>query len=402
MKLPPGYLKMGHRLSPVQEGDSVTSGPTNKVCRLLKSLYGLKQAPRQWFAKLSTALKDFSFIQSKSSYSLFTKIEDTVITTVLVYVDDLLIAGNDMKSIEAVKLFLSSQFHMKDLGDIRYFLGIEVDRTTDGIFLSQKKSLHDLLAEYNMTHRKPLKLPMDSHLKLTESVGDPLPEPVAYQKLVGKLIYLTLTRPDIAFPIHVLSKFMHKPTTVHFRAAKRRLRYLSGSPSQGILLASHSKAQLTAFCDSDWAGCPNTRRSTSGFCVLLVMSPISWKSKNQSVVARSTAEAEYRSMAQAVCEVMWLKQLLKDLGIKHLPTSPIHCDNQAALAISANPVHHEKTKHVDIDCHFIRDKATEGRIKPTYIPSSHQLADVLTKQLSVSQHQSLLSKLGVCSPPLSA
>lgn len=195
---------------------------------------------------------------------------------------------------------------------------------------------------------------------------------------------------------------MHNPTSAHLQAAKRVLRYLSGSPNQGILLASSSAAQLSAYCDSDWAGCPVTRRSTSGFCVMLGHSPISWKSKRQSVVARSSAEAEYRSMALTVCEVMWLKQLLKDLGLSNMKSVPLFCDNQAALAISANPVHHEKTKHVAIDCHFIRDQAQAGLVQPTYIPTSKQLADVFTKQLSVTQHQALLGKLGVSPPPLSA
>lgn len=173
------------------------------------------------------------------------------------------------------------------------------------------------------------------------------------------------------------------------------LRYLAGSQDQGILLASKSGAQLKAFCDSDWAGCPNTMKSTSGFCILLGKSPIAWKSKKQTVVARSTAEAEYRSMAMAICEVTWVKGLLKELGIKNLGSTPILCDNQAALAIAANPVHHDKTKHVEIDCHFIRDKVAEGQVTPTYVPTTEQVADVLTKILTTEQHRQLLVKLGV-------
>lgn len=192
---------------------------------------------------------------------------------------------------------------------------------------------------------------------------------------------------------------MHKPTTVHYQSAKRVLRYLSGSMNQGILLANQSNVKLSAFCDSDWAGCPNTRRSTSGFCLLLGKSPISWKSKRQSVVARSTAEAEYRSLAFTVCEVLWMKQLLKDLGLKQLEPTLVHCDNQAALAIAANLVHIEKTKHVEIDYHFVRDKAKEGVIAPTYVQSSQQIADIFTKILPVHQHQLLMSKLGVQAPP---
>ena len=404
MKFPPGYSGHGSRLQVQSQGENVsnTAQPTS-VCRLLKSLYGLKQAPRQWFAKLSNALKSNNFIQSKSDYSLFTKHETGNFTTILVYVDDLVIAGNNMQGITQAKEFLSSQFHMKDMGELRYFLGIEVDRMKGGIFLSQKKYVLDLLQEYGLKNCRTLRLPMDTHLKLTSETGDTLSHPEEYQKLVGKLIYLTLTRPDIAYTVHVLSKFMHNPTTVHLQASKRVLRYLAGAPGQGILLANHSQAKLSAYCDSDWAGCPSTRRSTTGFCILLGGSPISWKSKRQSVVARSTAEAEYRSIAMTVCEVMWLKQLLKDLGVKHLGSTPLHCDNQAALAIATNPVHHEKTKHVDIDCHFIRDTTNAGIITPVYIPSKHQIADVFTKVLPTKQHNSILHKLGVqYHPSLSA
>ena len=396
MKMPPGYTKPGDRIQVVSEGESLTNltKPTH-VCKLTKSLYGLKQAPRQWFSKLCSALKDHGFQQSKCDYSLFTKITQGRLTTILIYVDDLLLTGTDIQDIEDVKQFLSALFHMKDMGELKYFLGIEVDRSNQGMFLSQRKYIQDLLKEYNLLHCRPLKLPMDSHLKLTTDAGEALSSAEPYQKLIGKLIYLTITRPDIAYTVHVLSQFMHQPTSVHYQAAIRVLRYLAGSKEQGILLASQTNAQLTAFCDSDWAGCPVTRRSTSGFCVLLGSSPISWKAKRQSVVARSSAEAEYRSMALTVCEVMWLRQLLKDLGINHSSGTPICCDNQAALAIAANPVHHEKTKHVDIDCHFIRDKAVEGVISPTYVSSANQLADIFTKCLPVTQHQTLLHKMGV-------
>ena len=399
MKFPPGYKGVGFRFNTEFQGEHQDlSRFQNKVLRLLKTLYGLRQSPRLWFEKLSLALKSDGFKQSKADSTLFTKQEGSNFTAVLAYVDDLLITGNCMPAIDETKQFLNSQFKMKDLGELRYFLGIEVDRNDQGIFLSQKKYICDILDEYKMTQCKPLKLPMDTHVKLISTAGEPLSHPEEYQKLVGKLIYLTITRPDIAFTVHVLSQFMHSPTSAHFQAAKRVLRYLSGSKDQGILLASSSAAELQAYCDSDWAGCPNTRRSTTGYCIVLGKSPIAWKSKKQSVVARSTAEAEYRSLAMTVCEVLWVKQLLKDLGLTHLGSTTIFCDNKSALAIAANPVHHEKTKHVEIDCHFIREQAVEGNINPTYVPTTEQVADVFTKILTVGQHQILLNKLGVNVP----
>lgn len=211
---------------------------------------------------------------------------------------------------------------------------------------------------------------------------------------MGKLIYLTITRPDICFTVQLLSQFMQTPTTVHLQAAKRLLRYLVGSASQGILLASSSAAQLTAFCDSDWASCPTTRRSTTGYCIFLGDSPISWKAKKQQTVARSSAEAEYRAMALTTCEVTWLTALLKDLGLKQLPPTIIKCDNKAALAIAANPVLHERTKHVEIDCHTVRDQVKAGNILLQHTSSSDQTADILTKVLPVTQHQQHVGKLG--------
>ena len=280
MRLPPGYKGEGFRfdLTP-DKNHFVDTQPNVKVCRLIKTLYGLKQAPSEWFDKLSSVLKRVDFIQSNADSSLFIKQKDGVFTAILAYVDDLILTGNNLEAIEDAKQFLNSQFKMKDLGELRYFLGIEVDGSSKGIFLSQRKYTTDLLKEYNLLDCKPLRLPMDTHVKLLSSAGNPLPHPEDYQRIVGKLIYLTFTRPDIAFTVHVLSQFMHSPTSVHFQAAKRVLRYLDGSREQGILLASDSVAELQAYCDSDWAGCPNTRKSTSGFCLLLGQSPITWKSK---------------------------------------------------------------------------------------------------------------------------
>lgn len=184
--------------------------PANKVCRLLKSLYGLKQAPRQWFAKLrSVVLMKNGFTQSRNDYSLFTRVNESSFVAILAYVDNLILTGNDMKAISQAKSFLHKEFKMKDLGNLSYFLGIEVDRTDQGIFLSQKKYIRDLLDQYAINGCRTLKFPMDTHVKLLSTASTLLPHPEIYQRLIGKLIYLTLTRPDIAYTVHVLSQFMH-------------------------------------------------------------------------------------------------------------------------------------------------------------------------------------------------
>lgn len=394
MKLPRGYKKQGSRIS-IGDLSSQNDGDEQLVCRLKKSLYGLRQASRNWHHKLAITLVSIGFRHSKADYSLYSEVTEETITLVLIYADDLLISGNCLASIEKLKKRLSQAFHMKDMGPVSYFLGLEIDRSASGFFVSQKKYVTDMIKEFGMAGATPLKLPMDANLVLTPDKGVLLPDPQPYQRLLGKLIYLTITRPDLSFPVHNLAQFMQAPTNVHMQAAKRILRYLLGTSDQGILLASSSAAQLTAYCDSDWARCPTTRKSTTGYCVLLGTSPISWKTKKQSIVARSTAEAEYRAMALTCCEVTWLSSLLKDLGLLDLPPTLIKSDNQAALSIAANPVAHERTKHIEIDCHYIRDKITAGEIITAHVPSHSQLADVLTKPLTIKQHNYLLRKIGV-------
>ena len=367
MKLPLGYGGLGTRIVQGMTPGKTLTKP-ELVCRLKKSLYGLRQAPRQWNKKLTVTLLNIGYIQSKSDYSLFSKTSGQTITLVLVYVDDLLIAGNNCAAISDLKLMLSQVFHMKDLGTVRYFLGIEIDRSASGLFISQKKYVTDLLKQHDLLAVTPLKVPLDAHLKLSPNQGQALTNPHPYQQLLGKLIYLTVTRPDINYDVHTLAQFMHSPTDVHLQAARRLLRYLAGTRDQGLLLASSSAAELTAYFDSDWASCPFTRRSTTGFCLLLGKSLISWKSKKQNVVARSSAEAEYRAMAHTACELTWMAALLKDMGVQ-IPTAVLHCDNVAAISIAANPVQHERTKHIELDCHYIRDKVHSGDIITKYVPS---------------------------------
>lgn len=290
MKMPQGYTHSGCRIQPISDLTGKKSHST-LVCKLKKSLYGLKQAPRNWFDKLSYTLLNSSFQQSRSEYSLFLKHSNSSVLVVLVYVDDLLICGSSLGDIDDLKFMLSSTFNMKDLGPLRYFLGVKIDRTEAGFLISQQKYVLDLLKEHHMLSVKPVSLPMDTHVKLTSDNGDPISDLTAYQRLMGKLIYLTITQPHIAFTVHTLSQYMNRPTTVHIQAAKRLLRYLAGSTSQGILLASSSVAKLKAYSDNDLAGCPNTRKSTTGYCIFFGHSPISWKSKKQNVVARSSAEA---------------------------------------------------------------------------------------------------------------
>ncbi|KAJ4790588.1 Retroelement pol polyprotein-like [Rhynchospora pubera] len=299
MRMPPGF----------------GSSHPAKVCRLKKSLYGLRQAPRMWFSKLTAALEGYGFAQSRADYSLFVYNKGDVFLTVLVYVDDLVIAGNNTDAINHFKQYLCATFHMKDLGQLKYFLGIEIARGPVGLFLSQRKYSLDIIAECGLLGAKPAMTPLEHNHNLAKATGDEMKDPEKYRRLVGRLIYLTITRPELCYAVHTLAQFMHAPLQIHYAAAVRVVRYLKKNPGQEIVLRADNDLQLYGYCDSDWASCPITRRSLTGYFVLLGDSPISWKTKKQHTVSRSSAEAGYRSMASLTCELTWLKSILSFLGV---------------------------------------------------------------------------------------
>jgi hypothetical protein len=245
MKLPQGYIVKGE----------------NKVCKLTKSLYGVKQASRQWFAKFSSTLINHGFLQSKSDYSLFTRSQGTIFIALLVYVDDIVQASNDADVITQLISFLNNQFKLKDLGDLKFFLGLEVARTSKGISLCQRKYTLEILEDTGLLAAKPSKFPMKSNLKLSTSNGDLHADPASYRRLVGRLLYFTITRPNISYSVQILSQFIANTRQPHMDAATRVLRYLKSSPGQGFFYSSSSVSHLKAFCDSDWADCLDTRRS---------------------------------------------------------------------------------------------------------------------------------------------
>jgi hypothetical protein len=312
----------------------------------------------------------------------------------LIYVDDILITGNDPVRIATTKQFLHNHFHLKDLGILKYFFGIEVSASKKGIFISQRKYAQEIIADAGLLGAAPINTPMERGLKLSDK-GTLLKEPNCYRRPIGILIYLTVSRPDITYAVHVLSRFMQQPRKLHMEAALRVVCYLKKAPGQGLFFFSNSDFRLRAYCDSDWAGCPLTRRSTTGYCVFLGSSLITWRSKRQKTVSLSSAEAEYRAMTGACCELTWFRHLLRDLGISHQESALLYCDNKAALHIAANPVFHERTRHIEMDCHFIRDKIQDGSVTTRHVDSAHQLADILTKPLGKEIFVPMVHKLGV-------
>jgi len=379
MEIPPGFA------------NSQTVG---KVCRLKKSLYGLKQSPRAWFDRFRRAVCDMGYTQCNGDHTVFYKHRKTFITIMAVYVDDIVITGDDVEEIKCLKENLGRAFEVKDLGPLRYFLGIEIARSPKGIVLSQRKYVLDLLTETGMLGCRPCSTPIDKNYQASARSGDPVNRET-YQRLVGRLIYLCHTRPDISYAVSVVSRYMHDPRTGHMEVVYRILRYLKGTPGRGLWFRKNGHLDLEGYCDADWASNKDDRRSTSGYCVFVGGNLVSWRSKKQAVVARSTAEAEYRAMALSVCEMMWLKGLLKELRLLRNETMTLHCDNVAAINIANNPVQFDRTKHVEIDRFFIKEKLDSGVLKLGYVRSRSQLADCFTKGLGPSENELSCNKMGM-------
>ena len=236
--------------------------------------------------------------------------------------------------------------------------------------------------------------PTERGLKLSDK-GDLLKDPGHYRWLLGRLIYLTVSRPNITYYVHVLSRFMHQPCKLHMEAALRVVRYLKNAPGQGLFFSSNSVFRLRAYCDSDCAGCPITRRSTTCYCVFLGPSLVSCRSKRQKTMSLSLAEAEYRAMTGGCYELTWLRYLLQDLRVLHPEPALLYCDNKSSLHIAANPVFHERTRHIEMDCHYIQDNIQDGSVATRFVNSTNQLVDVLTKALGKDVFNSRIYKLGV-------
>lgn len=357
---------------------------SKRVCKLKKALYGLKQSPRVWYQTLATFLTSLGYTPLDSDFNVFTKNG----TLLAIYVDDLIITGPSSTHIATLKHALSDHFHMANLGPCIYYLGMVIsrDRPHRKLTLSQTAYIEKVLKDHSMFDCKPMDTPMatDSSLRKAEDGYQASAElRHHYQSAVGSLMYIMLgTRPDLAFAISVVSRYGSNPTEEHWKAVKRIFRYLKGTSNMRLTFQGPIQA-LTGYTDSDWAGDKDTRRSTSGYVFTLGSAPISWSSKRQPTVALSTCEAEYSGQTQAAKEAIWLKSLLSQLtgDDQYLKSVVIYGDNQGAIALAKNPRFHARTKHIDIQTHYIRDSIATKQVALEYVPTENQIADGLTKPL---------------------
>jgi hypothetical protein len=375
----------------VEQPPGYELGEPGMSLKLNKSLYGLKQAPRCWHQRLHQELLAMDFKVSEADPGLYISTDPKVTAYILVYVDDLALAtkGADAKS--KIKTSLLKVFDGRDLGPINSYLGISVqrDRSAKSITISHQRMVNDLVSKYGLEDSNPRRLPLSAS-SLVGTSEEPLDLKLfPYRQLVGSLMHLAVTvRPDISYAVGALARHMAAPTSTHWLAAKGVLRYLAGTPSLGITFggSGDTSLELQGYCDADYAGDTDTRKSTTGYVFLLNSGAVSWQSKRQPTVAASTTEAEYMAAASAIKEALWLRKLLSDLQLGS-GTISIFADNQSAIKLLRNPIITGRAKHIDVMHHFARERVLRKEVKVSYISTDAMLADVFTKVLSIAKHQ---------------
>uniref|UniRef100_I1QWR4 Reverse transcriptase Ty1/copia-type domain-containing protein n=1 Tax=Oryza glaberrima TaxID=4538 RepID=I1QWR4_ORYGL len=289
---------------------------------------------------------------------------------------------------------MTKRFEMSMMGELKFFLGLQIKQLKEGIFICQTKYLKDMLKKFGMENAKPIHTPMPSngHLDLNEQGKDV--DQKVYRSIIGSLLYLCASRPDIMLNVCMCARFQAAPKECHFVAVKRILRYLVHTPNLGLWYPKGARFDLIGYADADYAGCKVDRKSTSGTCQFLGRSLVSWSSKKQNSVALSTAEAEYVSAGSCCAQLLWMKQTLRDYGL-NVSKIPLLCDKESAIKIANNPVQHSQTKHIDIRHHFLRDHSTRGDIEIQHVRTDKQLAHIFTKPLDEARFCELRSELNI-------
>lgn len=376
---PEGFLKVGEE---------------DKVYRLRKALYGLKQAPRAWFSRIESYFKKEGFVKSSYDHTLFFKKIERKILVVSLYVDDLIFAGNDELLCAEFKSSMQREFEMTDMGRMKFFLGVEVGQSDEGIHICQKKYAKEVLERFNMWSCNSVKNPIVPGTVVSKE-GKNGTDATLYKQLVGCLMYLTVTRPDLMFVVCLISRFMSDPKEEHMMIAKRVLRYIKGTLDFGMFYGRSSKLNLVEYTDSDYARDVDDRKSTSGYVFLLNGAAICWSSRKQDIVTLSSTEAEYVAATSSACHCVWLKGMLEELGAANGECTEIMCDNSSTIKLSKNPVMHRRTKHIDVRYHYLRNLCNEEVMKLVFVGTNDQVADIMTKPIKLDQFVKLRSLLGM-------
>lgn len=380
----------------VQPEGFVKRGKEYKVYKLLKALYGLRQAPRAWYARLNKCLEELGFVKFLYEHAVYTRREGEEVLIVAVYVDDLLVTGSSVTNIDKFKKEMGRVFDMSDLGILSYYLGIEVNQQEGHTELKQTAYARKVLEKAGMADCNSVRYPMEPALKLDKDEKGKAVNSTQFKSLVGGLRYLVLTRPDIAYAVGIVSRFMERPTTLHLGAVKRIMRYVKGTMEYGLI---YSKGEgnylLTGYSDSDLASNVEDRKSTGRMAFYLNENLITWVSQKQKCVALSTCEAEFMAATAAACQGIWLYKLLQQ--ITDIKTGPVllFVDNKSAIDLAKNPVFHGRSKHIDIQYHFIRECVERGEVMIKHVNTNEQRADVLTKALSRVKFEGMRDLLGV-------
>ncbi|GJZ79991.1 putative ribonuclease H-like domain-containing protein [Tanacetum coccineum] len=369
----------------------------NKVYKVVKALYGLHQAPRAWYDTLATYLLSNGFQRGQIDQTLFIKRHKGHILLVQIYVDDIIFGSTKKELCDEFEKLMKDKFQMSSMGELTFFLGLQVQQRKKGIFISQDKYVHEILRKFNYTDVKSASTPTDLEKPLVKDADADDVDEHLYRSMIGSLMYLTASRPDIMFAVCACARFQVSPKTSHLLAVKRIFRYLKGKPSLGLWYSKDSPLELVAYTDSDYAGATLDRKSTTGGCQFLGNRLISWQCKKQTVVATSTTEAEYVAAASCCGQVLWIQNQLLDYGYNFMNTV-IYIDNTSTICIIENPVQHSKTKHIEIRHHFIRDCNAKKLIQMAKIDTQLNVADLLTKGFDAGRFQYLVSSIGMLNP----
>jgi len=378
-----------------QSSGFIQSGKEENVYILTKALYGLKQAPRAWNKRIYSFLHATGFKKCASNHGLYVKTNDYGDLLILcLYVDDVIFTRSNLKMIGDFKHITMKEFEMIDLGLMSYFLGIEVIQGDDGIFIHQMKFAIAFLKKFKMEGSNSIKTPIESGIKLTKEGDGRTIDATYFKQIVGSLRYLTCTRPDICYVVGLVRQYMESPRQVHLQVVKRIMRYIKDTTIFGLFYSSSKKIVIVGYSDSDWGGDSDGRKSTNGNCFMIGKTVCFWSSKKQSIVALSTCETEYVATTSA-CQSVWLNNIMTQIGFNLDVPIKIYVDNVSAINLAKNPVFHQRSKHIDIRYHFLRDQVGKNMIKLEYCRSEYQIADILTKPLKINAFIKLRDLLGM-------